>query len=216
MTTLRNNKPMFAYFSLKRIFDFVSSFLLFVIISPLMLLLALLVLFSSRGPILFKDPRLGKNGKNIKVLKFRTMYIDSESNPQKYFSKEQMEEWKTERKVKNDPRITRLGKFLRKTSLDELPQLFNIIGGSMSVVGPRAITQRELTSFYTEEQQKVFLSAKPGLTGYWQAYGRSTVTYESGERTKMELAYFEKRSLLFDLKIIFATIPAVLSHKGAQ
>jgi lipopolysaccharide/colanic/teichoic acid biosynthesis glycosyltransferase len=213
---MKQNKAGATYFVGKRIFDLISALLLLILISPLMLMLALLVVLTSRGPALFKDPRIGKNGKTIKVLKFRTMYSDAETHPERYLSASQMQEWKIERKVKSDPRIVPFGRFLRKTSLDELPQLFNIIVGNMSVVGPRAVTQKELDDYYSRDEKNLLLSIKPGLTGYWQAYGRSNVTYETGERVKMEMKYFEKRGWLFDLKIIFATIPAVLSHKGAQ
>lgn len=202
------------YFIIKRIFDLLSSSLLLLLISPLFLFLSLLVLITSGTPIFFKDLRVGEDGKDIKVLKFRTMFSDSEIKPEKYLNAEQMQEWKTERKVKNDPRITSLGRFLRKSSLDELPQLINIIFGDMSVVGPRAVTRREIDAYYSSDEQKILLSAIPGLTGYWQVYGRNDVNYENGERKKMELEYFAKRGLCFDFYLIIATVPAVFKHKG--
>ena len=204
------------YLFVKRLFDFFASLFAIIILSWLLIILAILVKFSSSGPILFKDKRVGCNRKIIKVYKFRTMYSDAETNIEKYLTKEEIEIWKKERKLENDPRITKIGKFLRKTSLDELPQLFNILFGTLSIVGPRPISENELNKNYTEKEQKQLLSAKPGLTGVWQVYGRSNVNYTSGERQKLELSYLAKRSVLFDLKIIFVTIPAVLEHKGAK
>lgn len=144
------------------------------------------------------------------------MYADAETNIEKYMTREEIEKWKIERKIDNDKRITKIGKILRKTSLDELPQLFNIFIGNMSFVGPRPVARNELDANYTKEEQNALLSVKPGLTGYWQACGRSDVTYENRKRQEMELAYLRKRSLFFDLKLIFLTIPAVLNHKGAK
>jgi lipopolysaccharide/colanic/teichoic acid biosynthesis glycosyltransferase len=200
----------------KRVFDILCSSLAIVLLSPLLLVLALLVKTTSKGKILFRDHRIGKDGKKIEVLKFRTMYSDAESNINKYLTPEQLKIWTVERKLDNDPRITKMGRFLRKTSLDELPQLFNILRGDISIVGPRPITKTELDENYTRYQRRCLLSVKPGLTGYWQVYGRSDVDYKSGERQKEELAYLPKRSCLFDLKLIFLTVPAVLKHKGAK
>lgn len=202
------------YYGGKRVFDFVSALLLFVLLIPLFFILGLCVFASSRGPIFYKDVRVGKNGKMINLLKFRSMYPDAQAHPEKYFTETQMEEWRTERKVENDPRITPFGNFIRKTSLDELPQLLNIMGGSLSVVGPRAITKAELDTYYSDEQKTILLSAKPGLTGYWQVHGRNDARYETGERTILEMTYFEKRRLLYDLGLIFATIPALFKHQG--
>lgn len=204
------------YLFVKRLFDFFASLFAIIILSWLLIILAILVKFSSSGPVLFKDKRVGHNRKQIKVYKFRTMYSDAETNIEKYLTKEEIGIWKKERKLENDPRITKIGKFLRKTSLDELPQLFNILFGTLSIVGPRPVSENELDNNYTNEEQKQLLSAKPGLTGVWQVYGRSDVNYASGERQKLELSYLQKRSVIFDLKIIFLTIPAVLEHKGAK
>jgi lipopolysaccharide/colanic/teichoic acid biosynthesis glycosyltransferase len=204
------------YFFWKRAFDGASAIALFILISPLFLFLVIGAKISSKGPAIYKDERVGKNGQVFNMLKFRSMFVDANDHPERYFSPEQMIQWKKERKVDNDPRITKFGRFLRKTSLDEFPQLINIISGKMSVVGPRAITRTEIDSFYTKEQADLLLSCKPGLTGYWQVYGRSNVTYESGERTKMDMIYFQKRSLSFDSKMILLTIPAVLCKRGAK
>ena len=200
----------------KRVFDLVSSFLMIVLLSWLLIILFVVQLFVTKGHPIFKDGRIGMKGKMIKVLKFRTMHFDAESNIDKYLTPEQKEIWLRERKLENDPRITKFGRFLRKTSLDELPQLFNILFGSMSVVGYRPMSLREMTDHFDDEQRAVLYSAKPGLTGYWQVYGRSGADFETGERQKLEIEYFSKRSFFFDLGLIFKTIPAVLKHQGAK
>ena len=209
------NKSWFYYF-VKRGFDIFNSLLLILLLSWLMILLALLVKITSKGPVFYKDVRVGKDEKIIYVLKFRSMYVDAEKHLKKKLSKEQYEQWKCERKIDDDIRVTPFGKIIRKASLDELPQLFNIFIGDMSFIGPRPITRMELGEHYTEEEKKILLSCKPGLISYWSIKGRSQVTFATGERQRLELAYFEKRSLLFDFGMIFRAIPAVLSHKGAQ
>lgn len=203
----------YAFF--KRFFDILLSFIGIVILSPLLIILILLVVLSSKGHAFFVDKRVGLYGKTINVLKFRSMYSDAESNIKKYLTDEQIEQWERERKLDNDPRITKIGRFIRKTSLDELPQLFNIFVGDISIVGPRPVKNWEL-DFYSDYQRYMLLHVKPGLTGYWQVFARSEAWYETGERQKLELAYLPKRSLLFDLKLIVLTVPAVLKHKGAQ
>lgn len=144
------------------------------------------------------------------------MFSDAETNLDKYLDENQKKKWQKERKLDDDPRVTKLGKFLRKTSLDELPQLFNILGGSLSLVGPRPITKQELESNFTEYEQNQLMKVKPGLTGYWQVKDRSLATYESGERQKEELYYLPRRGLWFDIKIILLTIPAIFKGKGAK
>lgn len=209
-------KVSWFYRFVKRLWDIFFSLILFIITLPIFIIVFLLVLCTSTGKPIYADRRIGKNGKEIKVLKFRSMYKDAETNPMKYLTEEQYQQFLSERKVTNDPRITKVGKIIRKASIDELPQLLNILFGSMSVVGNRPITIQELEANYAEEQIKIFVSARPGLTGWWQVSGRNNVEYYNGERQKLELEYYEKRSLLFDLKILFKTIPAVLKHKGAQ
>lgn len=204
------------YLFCKRCFDIINSFLAIIVLSPILLLTSLIIKLTSKGPVFFLDKRVGRYGKEIKVIKFRSMYVDAESRLKSYLTPDQYQKWLVDRKLDNDPRITKFGKLIRKTSLDELPQLFNIFAGSMSFVGPRPITRLELDVNYTKEQKLILLSATPGLTGYWQVYARSAATYETGERQKLELAYFSKRSCLFDAKLVLMTVPAVLQHKGAQ
>lgn len=211
-----NVKGGICYSFFKRLFDFLSSLIVIILISWLLLILYIIQIFATKGHPIFKDNRIGKKGKHIKVYKFRSMYYDAESNIDKYLTPEQKEIWLRERKLDDDPRITKVGKFLRKTSLDELPQLFNILFGSMSVVGYRPMSEREVNEHFTEKERKILFKAKPGLTGYWQVYGRSDVDFASGERQKLELEYFSKRGFFFDLGLIFKTIPAVLKHKGAK
>lgn len=204
------------YAFLKRLEDIVASLLAIIILFIPMLIIGLLVKLTSKGPVFFKDKRVGKGGKEITVLKFRSMYIDAESNIDKYLTEEQKIQWVRERKLDPDPRITKVGRFIRKTSLDELPQIFNIFKGDLSIVGPRPITKKEMDTNYNDYEKSILTLARPGLTGYWQVCGRSNVNYESGERQKLELEYFEKRGFWFDIGIIFKTIPAVLRKRGAH
>ena len=203
------------YLFWKRFFDIFISLILIIILSLPLFVIWLVVRLSSPGKGIFKDERVGKDDKTIGVYKFRTMYADAETNIEKYLSKEQLRDWESERKVDNDPRITPVGNFLRKTSLDELPQLFNILFGTMSLVGPRPITRLELESHFTYDQKKILLSCRPGLIGYWGVMGRSEVAFGHG-RQELELNYFKLRSLLFDLLLCFRVVPAVLKRKGAK
>ena len=213
--TYKVKKLHWWYYPIKYSFDFLMALIGVILLSWLYIILAILVKCTSKGKILFRDVRVGKNGKIIHVLKFRTMFSDANENPGKYMTKEQMEEWKKERKLERDPRVTKIGHVLRKTSLDELPQLFNILAGQMSLVGPRPITPAEEKKNYTPEQIKIIRLARPGITGYWQVNGRNNATYAGGERARLNLAYFEQRSLWLDVKILFKTVPTVLTKKGA-
>lgn len=209
-------KPKYVYEFFKRFADIVGSFLGIIVFSIPMIIVAIAIKVDSQGPVIFKDKRVGKGGKLVNIYKFRSMYVDAEQKLNDYLTPEQLEQWKKERKIDNDPRITKVGKFIRKTSLDELPQLFNIFIGNMSVWGNRPISKMELDTWYADEQKELLLKVKPGLTGYWQAYGRSDVTFESGERQKLDLVYVEKRSTWLDIKIFFRTIYIVLTGKGAK
>lgn len=206
------------YLFFKRVLDIVVSFISIVFLMATLIfpIVSVLVLISTRGQVIFKDERMGLNKKKIRIYKFQTMFSDAETNLDKYLDENQKKKWQKERKLDDDPRVTKLGKFLRKTSLDELPQLFNILGGSLSLVGPRPITKQELESNFTEYEQNQLMKVKPGLTGYWQVKDRSLATYESGERQKEELYYLPRRGLWFDFKIILLTIPAIFKGKGAK
>lgn len=213
LTKIKGNNWWYRF--TKRCFDFVSSLIVIILISWLLLILWFINLIATKGHPIYKDKRVGYKGKEINVYKFRSMYFDANDKPEKYFTKEQMEIWLRERKVDNDPRITKFGNFLRKTSLDELPQLFNILFGTLSVIGWRPISKIETTNFYPSELD-ILYSGKPGLTGYWQVKARNNADFESGERQRLELEYYTKRGFWYDLGLIFRTIPAILKKRGAK
>ena len=213
---MKIKKVGLGYRFFKRAFDLFTSFLALLLIGWFLLIIGIIVAISLKGNPIYADKRIGRNGKVVNVLKFRSMYKDANEHPERYLNEQQMEQFQKERKVDNDPRIAPIGRFTRKTSIDELPQLLNIFIGNMSLVGPRPITEWELEKNFTEDQKAIFLSAKPGLTGHWQVSGRSNVEFDNGERQKLELEYFEIRGLWTDFKILFKTIPAVLKHKGAK
>ena len=198
------------YMSVKRVFDLVISTIGLIILSPIFLILAIIVKLDSKGPVFFAHTRYGKNGKKFKMYKFRTMYENAQDMIND-FTPEQMKEWKENFKLQDDPRITKVGKFLRKTSLDELPQIVNIIKGDLSIIGPRPVIEEELKKY--GENKEIFLSVTPGLTGYWQANGRSSTTYE--QRMEMELYYIDHISPKLDFKIFFKTIESVIKKEGA-
>lgn len=199
------------YDFIKRGIDLVLASIGFILCLPIFIILAIIIKIDSKGPVFFKHTRIGKHAKELKIYKFRTM-IDNAEEAMKYFTEEQKKEFKENFKLENDPRVTRVGKILRKTSLDELPQIINILKGEMSIIGPRPIVESELEK-YGKNQEK-FLSVAPGLTGYWAANGRSDVSYE--ERMALELYYVDNRSLLLDLKIFVKTIGSVLRGRGAK
>lgn len=194
----------------KRILDIVISIIGFVLLLPIFGIISLCIKIDSKGPVLFKHKRIGKNGKELYIYKFRTM-VENAEDMIKNFSPEQMKEFKENYKLKNDSRITSVGKFLRKTSLDELPQLLNIIKGELSIVGPRPVIEEELEKY--GENKKKFVSVTPGLTGYWAANGRSCTSYE--QRMKLELYYVDNVSFKLDTKIILKTALIVLKRQGA-
>jgi len=184
-----------------------------IVLSPLLLVLAVLVTISDGGNPFYSHLRVGKNGKRIKVFKFRSMRLDAD-DLESVLSPEQLEQYRREFKIKDDPRITKIGEFLRKTSLDELPQLLNVLEGSLSLIGPRPIVEEE-TLKYGSDVAKL-LSVKPGLTGYWQAYARNNATYDTGERQKMEMYYVDHQNIFMDIRIFFKTFITVLNQEGAE
>lgn len=204
-------KEINVYKYIKRIIDILLSSIGLIVLSPVFLVIALLIKKESNGPVFFKHKRIGKNGKEIEIYKFRSMVPNAEELMKK-FTPEQMKEFKENFKLEDDPRITKIGKFLRKTSLDELPQLINILKGELSIIGPRPIVKEELEKYRNNKEK--FLSVTPGLTGYWAANGRSDITYK--QRMMMELYYVDNISFELDTKIFFKTIISVLKGKGAK
>lgn len=202
------------YLFFKRMFDILSSGFALLLFSWLFLILALAVKLSDGGTVFYRHKRVGKNGKDIFIPKFRSMKRNADKL-EDMLTPEQLEQYKREYKIDNDPRITKVGKFLRRTSLDELPQIWSIFIGQLSVVGPRPLMRDELDEKYGKDADKL-LSVKPGLIGYWASHGRSNCTYESGERQKMELYYVDNRSAWMDTKIIFKTIAGVIRRDGAM
>ena len=198
------------YIKIKRVIDVILASVALILLSPLFAIIAIAIKIDSKGPVFFAHKRIGKNGKIIKLYKFRSMVINAEELI-KSFTPEQMKEYKENYKLTNDPRITKVGKFLRKTSLDELPQLINIINGDLSIIGPRPVIADELEKYGTNKDK--FLSVTPGLTGYWAANGRSNTTYE--QRMEMELYYIDNLSLKMDIKVFFKTILSVVKKEGA-
>ena len=199
-----------SYLIAKRALDiFVSLLGLIVALIP-MAIIAIMIKIESPGPVIYVHNRIGKNGKPLPTLKFRSMFVNAKELMEA-FTPEQKAEWEKNFKLKNDPRITKVGNFLRKSSMDELPQLINILRGELSIVGPRPVVTEELER-YGENKEK-FLSVTPGLTGYWQAYARSNCSYE--QRMEMELYYVENANFWWDVKIIFATFVRVIQRKGA-
>ena len=193
----------------KRIIDITGSLCGLVLLFPVFCAVAIAVKATSRGPVLFRQRRLGKGGEVFWCYKFRTMVVNAEQLLQ---TTDQLRDLFHENyKLKNDPRMTPLGALLRKTSLDELPQLFNILCGSMSLIGPRPIVIPERAKYH--EFGDKLLTVKPGLGGYWQVYGRSDTTYE--QRVQMDMTYIDQRSLLLDLKLLFLTFYAVWKRQGA-
>mgnify|MGYP001030702266 CR=1 FL=1 len=195
-----------------RLIDIILAITFIIILLPIMLIIFLLIKLDSRGPVLFKQQRIGKDGEAFLILKFRTMIINSEQklkgNPVLY-RKYIENSYKLD--PSEDPRITKLGEFLRKTSLDEIPQFLNVLIGDMSIVGPRPVLLDELKEY--GNKREIFLSVKPGITGYWQVSGRSNIGYP--ERVNLELYYIERKNILFDISIIGKTFISVLKKKGA-
>lgn len=199
---------------LKRIFDILFSVSALLLISPIFLLIAIAIRSSSKGNVIYHQIRVGRGGVPFRCYKFRTMYPNADSILQAILANdpEKQKEWESAHKLKNDPRITPIGAFLRKTSLDELPQFWNVLKGDLSVVGPRPVVHEEIVKHFGTKAQKIF-SIRPGITGLWQISGRSDTTYS--QRIVLDEYYVEHRSFLGDLKILALTIPSMFYKKGA-
>lgn len=201
-----------AYRFVKRSFDIVFSGVVTAVLVVPVAALGIAISLESPGGPMFRQARVGKNGKQIRIFKLRSMYADAHEHPERYLSDEQLAQWRREQKVDNDPRVTRIGRLLRKTSLDELPQFLNVLIGDMSVVGPRPVTEEETYEFGADRD--LALSVRPGITGLWQVTARNDATWESGERQRLELEYVRNRSIGMDLRIVLATFGAVLKKTG--
>ena len=192
------------YLQFKRAFDVFFSIVLLFILAPIFVLISILILLKSKGPIFFKHERIGKNNKKFKCLKFRTMYVDSERRLEKILKKDEnlKKEFNETYKIKKDPRVFPCGNFLRRTSLDELPQFINVLYGHMSLIGPRPIVWQEKEKY--GEDIGTLLSVKPGISGLWQVKGRSKIAYS--KRKELDLYYVNNLSFKLDIYIFFKTI----------
>lgn len=211
--SLKNNLGLRHMRSLKRLFDLICAILLLIFLSPLFLLLIILVKTSSPGPVFYGHERVGRQGRLFKCYKFRTMVIGSAGALEDLLAADPVAraEWERDFKLKNDPRITKIGKFLRDYSLDELPQLLSVLVGDMSLVGPRPIVQDELERY--RDDIDYYLEVRPGITGIWQVSGRSDVDYS--ERVTYDVWYVKNWMLWYDIVILLKTFGAVLGKKGA-
>ena len=192
----------------KRIFDIIFSVLAIIITSPVMLLTVVAIKLDSPGPALFKQVRVGKNGRHFKIWKFRSMYVDAEEMKHKLLSQNEVKDGMMF-KMKNDPRITRVGRVIRKLSIDELPQFFNVLSGSMSFVGTRPPTLDEVEKYQTNQWRRI--SIKPGITGMWQVSGRSNIK-DFNEVVRLDVEYIDSWNLLLDLKLLLKTVSVVFAH----
>jgi len=194
----------------KRGFDIVASFLALLVLSPLFLLIAVLIKLEDRGPVFFRQTRVGQFGREFKMYKYRSMCLDAEERLKELLGRNRHTQGVTF-KIADDPRITRIGKWLRKYSLDELPQLYNVLRGQMSLVGPRPPVPREVALYSLADRRRLLV--KPGITCIWQISGRSEIDF-SGQ-VLLDVKYIETHSFWVDVKILAKTVPAVLSGKGA-
>lgn len=200
------------YRFIKRLFDLVFSLLMSaLLIIPIAVVCALISLESPGSPM-YTQERVGKGGKTIRIFKLRSMVADA-GNVQKYLSPEQLHQWEVERKVDDDPRITKIGLFIRKCSIDEVPQFLNVLNGDLSIIGPRPITRDELEQHFSDEEKVELLSIQPGITGLWQATDRNAATFESGLRQKIELRYVRNRCFRMDWKCFTGTFGAMFGKE---
>lgn len=206
--SIQNDKQIYCFF--KRIIDVVCSFFGIILLSPIMLLTALaIVIDDPKGGPMFSQERIGKNGKKFKMYKFRSMIVGAEDELDNLLESNEMDG--PVFKIAKDPRITRVGKFIRKTSIDELPQLFNIIKGDMTIVGPRPALQREVEQYNKYQTQRLYIT--PGITCYWQVQpNRNGISFD--EWMDMDIKYIQERSFLVDLKIILKTFKIVFTAQG--
>lgn len=198
----------------KRLADIIAASLAIIVSLPVTIATAIAIKLEDGGPVIYKSERIGQYGKKFYIYKFRSMKQNADKL-EDMLTPEELARYYKEFKLDNDPRITKVGDFIRRHSIDELPQFFNILKGDMALIGPRPLIAKEVEVNYPEKKN-LLLSLKPGLTGYWQAYARNNVGYENGERQKMELYYIEHACWKLDVKIVFKTAQIVISGDGAQ
>lgn len=198
------------YFVIKKIIDLLGSIIGLILLSPILIITAIAIKLDSKGPVFFIQERVGKNEQSFNMYKFRSMVIDAEERLYKLKDKNEMSGPMF--KMKDDPRITKIGRFIRKTSIDELPQLFNVLKGEMSLVGPRPNLPREVIKF-TDYQKNKFL-AKPGLTCYWQVMGRNNIDFE--DWIELDIKYIRNRNTWEDIKLIFKTVGVLFGDDNAS
>lgn len=207
---IENERSNILYEVIKRIIDIVASFTGLILLSPLILIVSILIKLESKGEVIFKQKRVGLNGKEFYMYKFRSMVINAEELKEQLESQNEMSGPMF--KIKDDPRITKVGKFIRKTSIDELPQLINVIKGDMSLVGPRPSLPKEVKKF--EQWMMERLEVKPGLTCIWQISGRNNIDFE--DWMKLDIKYVRERSFKLDMKLILKTVLVLLGDKNAS
>ena len=202
------------YSFLKRTVDITASATALLLLSPVFLVTSLAIKNDSKGPAMFTQKRIGKDGKLFEIYKFRTMVPDADKKLFELLEKDEeaAKEYKLNKKLKNDPRITKLGAFLRKTSIDELPQLINVLKGDMSLVGPRPYLPREMEDM--GQYYDTIVECKPGITGLWQVSGRSNTTFE--QRLEVDMEYNENKGFLYDLELLTKTVGVVINKDGAK
>lgn len=203
-------EPKMVYYILKRTMDILCSFAGLILLFPIFIIIGIMIKIESKGPMVFAQERVGKNGQSFKMYKFRSMVINAEELKEKLHCKNEMSGPMF--KMKNDPRVTRVGRFIRKTSLDELPQLFNVLKGEMSLVGPRPSLPKEVMNF--EDWMMNRLDVKPGLTCYWQVSGRNDIDFE--DWMKLDIKYVQEQNTIIDLKLIFKTFFVLFGDKHAR
>lgn len=202
------------YMTVKRTYDLVISGMALIVLAPIMLFICLLIKIDSKGPAILVQERIGENGKIFKMYKYRSMVVGADKLLDKYLKENEKarKEYKKYKKLQNDPRVTKIGKIIRKTSIDELPQLINVFVGNMSLVGPRPYLPRE-----KEDMKNLYndiVKSKPGITGIWQVSGRNDISFD--QRLEMDYTYNSDKSTMYDIKILLKTFKKVLEKEGAR
>lgn len=206
----RNGSPF--YRVCKRAFDIAFSACVLVAAAIPGVVLAVAICAESPGGPMFRQSRVGRGGREIRIWKFRSMYADAHEHPEHYLDGPQMAQWEREQKVDGDPRITRIGRFIRKTSLDEIPQFINVLIGEMSVVGPRPVTMGETREFGADRDEA--LSVRPGITGWWQVSARNEATWADGTRQALELEYVRDQGFAMDARCLLGTFGVMFGKKS--